>query len=221
MSWSTRGFTLIEVMTALGILAVLTALVWGSFAPTWEAKQVVQEQADHYHGIRLALGRMTREVSMAFLSNNYDRVHHRERPTHFVSEDSGTRDKLRFTTLAHDRLYQGAKESDQAVVEYRLDNDPDDRQKMAIIRRVKPIIDEDPDRGGTEAVLATGVEGLDIDFWDPDENDWVREWDTYELGQNERLPERARITILARGDDGEVRKFTTQTMIFLRRPIGG
>jgi len=214
------GFTLLEVMIALGILAVLSALVWSSFAPTWDAKQFVQEEADQYHGIRLAMGRMAREISMAFISDNYDTARYRERPTHFVGDDSGNRDELRFTTLAHERLYEDAKESDQAIIEYRLDRDPDDRDKMALIRRVKTVIDEDPDDGGVEAVLATGIEGLDFDYWDVEEKDWVRDWDTYDTAYANRLPERVRITLHVKGMDGKVRKFTTQTVVFLRTPLG-
>lgn len=215
-----RGFTLLEVMMSMGILAVLGALAWGSFAPTWEAKQVVGEQADHYHGMRLALARMSREISMAFISDNFDSARYRERPTHFVGEDSSTSDELRFTTLAHERLYEGAKESDQALVEYRIDRDPDDREKMALIRRSKTVIDDRPDDGGTEAVLATGIEGLDFEYWDTDKKDWNREWDTYDNQFANRLPERVRITIHAQGEDGKVRKYTTQTVVFLRAPLG-
>ena len=214
-----RGFTLLEVMVSMGILAVLAALMWGSFGPTFEAKQLVQEQADHYHGLRLALTRMSREISMAFLSESYDRVNFRERLTHFVGEDSGDDDELRFTTLAHERLYVGAKESDQSIVEYRIDRDPDDRDKQALIRREKTVIDDDPESGGTEAVLATGIEGLDFEYWDVDEKDWSRDWDTHDTAFANRLPERVRITIHAKGDDGEVRKYTTQTNVFLRTPL--
>lgn len=215
-----RGFTLLEVMMSLGILAVLGALAWGSFGPTWEAKQVIQEQADHYHGMRLALARMSREISMAYISDNFDAARYRERPTHFVGEDSSDDDELRFTTLAHERLYEGAKESDQSLVEYRIDRDPDDREKMALIRREKTVIDDDPEDGGTEAVLATGIEGLDFEYWDVDEKDWAREWDTYDTAFANRLPERVRITIHAKGEDGKVRKYTTQTVVFLRTPLG-
>ncbi len=215
-----RGFTLLEVTISLGIMALLATLVWGSFGPTWEAKQFVAEEAEHYHGLRLALTRMSREISMAYVSDNYDTARFRERPTHFVGKDSGTDDEIRFTTLAHERLYEDAKESDQSIVEYRIDRDPDDRNKMALIRREKTVIDEDADDGGTEAVIATGVEGLDFEYYDTEEKDWQREWDTYDVAFANQLPERVRITLHAKGDDGKVRKYTTQAVVFLRTPLG-
>lgn len=214
-----RGFTLLEVMISLGIMALLGALVWGSFAPTWEAKEFVDKEAAQYHGIRLALSRMSREISMAFVSDNYDATRYRERPTHFVGKDSGQDDELRFTTLAHERLYQDAKESDQSIVEYRVDRDPDDRDKLALIRREKTVIDDDPEDGGSEAVLATGIDGLDLEYYDTEEKDWVREWDTHDVAYANQLPERVRITLHAKGDDGKERKYTTQAVVFLRTPL--
>lgn len=215
-----RGFTLLEVMIALSILAVLATLVWGSFGPIWEAKTIVSEQADHYHGLRVAMNRITRDVSMAFISDNYDTRRFRERPTRFVGEDSSNHDKLLFSTLSHERLYQDAKESDQSLVEYRLDRDPDDRDGEVLIRREKTVFDEDPDDGGTETVVARGIEGLDIEYWDPQEKEWQREWDTTQVEQANKLPERVRITLEAKGDDGKVRKFTSQAIVFLRTPLG-
>lgn len=215
-----RGFTLLEVMIALSILAVLATLVWSTFSPTMDAKNLAAEQADKYHGLRLAMGRMTREISMAFISDRYDARRYRERPTRFVASDSGSNDRLLFTTMAHERLYEDAKASDQAVVEYRLDRDPEDRDKKALIRREKTVIDEDLDDGGVEVVLASGIEGLDFEYWDPQEKEWEREWDTTRIERAGRLPERVRITLTAPGDDGKERKFVTQTVVFMQTPLG-
>ena len=40
------GFTLIEVMIATSILAVVCGLVWGSFHETFKAKQIIDQQGD-------------------------------------------------------------------------------------------------------------------------------------------------------------------------------
>ena len=51
------------------------------------------------------------------MSDRYDPKRYRDqndRPTNFIGE----RDRLLFTSFAHQRLYTDAKESDQMVVEY-------------------------------------------------------------------------------------------------------
>ncbi|HLV60694.1 MAG TPA: type II secretion system protein GspJ [Fredinandcohnia sp.] len=215
-----RGFTLMELMISIGILAIIAGLVYGSFSPIWQAREEVEAQADRYHAIRLAMERMRRDLSMAFISDRYDYKHFRERPTHFVGENAGDRDRLRFTTFAHVRLYVDAKESDQAIVEYRIDADPEDRSSQALIRRVKPVIDDDPERGGTEMVLVSGVRGLNFEYWDVEKEEWVDEWDTTDVAWANRLPYRVRITLTADGDDGKPRKYVTQARIQLTSPLG-
>ena len=108
------------------------------------AAEVVRQQDERYGAARLALARIAREVSMAFLSENWDANRYRDRVTLFV----GREDELLFTTLAHVRLYRDVKESDQAVVEYRLDADPDHPSERALFRREKARLDDEPDRGG-------------------------------------------------------------------------
>lgn len=214
-----RGFTLMEVMIALAIVTVLAALVYGSFNPTYQAKQEVEAQAERYHGLRLALGRMSREIGMAYISDRYDAKRYRERPTQFVAQHSGQRDKLRFNTFGHVRLYEDAKESDQSVVEYRVDRHPEDPKVNALIRREKTVIDDRPEDGGTETVLATGIDGLQFEFWDVKKKDWVTDWDTTDRAWSTHLPQRVRITIHAKGDDGREKKYVTQTMIALQYPL--
>lgn len=216
-----RGFTLMELMISIGILAIIAGLVYGSFSPIWQAREEVEIQADRYHAIRLAMERMRKDISMAFLSNRYDFKNYRERPTHFVGEHAGNRDTLRFTTLSHGRLYVDARESDQAVVEYRVDNDPLDRSSQALIRRVKPVIDDDPERGGAEMVLVSGVTGLNFEYWDVEKEEWVTEWDTTDQAWANRLPYRVKITLTAEGDDGKPRTYVTQAMVQLITPLGG
>jgi len=213
---SRGGFTLLEVMLALGIVTIMASLVYASFSPTYQAKEIVEKQAEHYHGLRLAMNRLTRDISMAFISDRFDAKRFRERPTHFVGE----RDSLRFTTLAHERLYEDAKEGDQAVVEYRVDRDPDNPRIDSLIRRSNPVIDDRPEDGGYETVLAADVDSIEFQYWDVKKTDWVNDWDTTDREYSTHLPERVRITITAKGDDGKPRKYTSQAMIQITRPLG-
>jgi general secretion pathway protein J len=214
------GFTLMEVMVAMAIVAILGGLVWGSFSPIYAAKEIVEEEADRYHGLRLAMDRITRDLSMAFLSDRFDAKRFRERPTQFVADDSGENDTLRFTTLSHERLYEDAKEGDQALVEYRIGRDPERRDVEVLLRREKTVFDDQPEDGGNEVVLAEGVEGLDVKFWDVKKEEWVSEWDTTDVEHKNSLPERVQVNLYARDDEGKVRRYTTQAKIFLRTPLG-
>ncbi len=214
------GFTLMEVAVAMAVVAMIGALVWGSFSPLQTAREIVESEADRYHGIRVAMDRITRDLSMAFLSDRFDAKRYRERPTHFVADDSGDDDTLRFTTLGHVRLYEDAKESDQAIVEYRVGRDPDQRDVNVLFRRVKTVIDDQPEDGGQDTIVAEGIEGLDFKFWDVRKEEWISEWDTTDVEFRNHLPERVQVNLYARDDEGKVRRYTTQARIYLRYPLG-
>ncbi len=62
------GFTLIEVMLALAILAFVTSLMWGSFSQTARNKKAIESAQERAHTVRVALSRMAREIEMAYLS---------------------------------------------------------------------------------------------------------------------------------------------------------
>lgn len=214
------GFTLMEVVVAMSIIAMLGALVWSSFSPLQAAKEIVEEEADRYHGLRLAMDRITRDLAMAFLSDRYDPKQYRERPTHFISDDSGNNDTLRFTTFSHERLYEDAKEGDQAIVEYRVGRHPQHRDVSVLFRREKTVIDDRPEDGGREVVLAEGIEGIDFKFWDVRKEEWVSEWDTEDVEFKNHLPQRVQVNLYAPDDQGKVRRYTTQARIVLRYPLG-
>lgn len=215
MSVRARGFTLVEVMIAVGITAIMAVMTAGSLREIDRAAEVARLQNDRYAGARVALSRMGREISMAFLSENFDHNRYRERPTLFV----GREDELLFSTFAHVRLYRDAKESDQAVVEYTLDSDPDHAGEQALFRRAKPRIDDEPDRGGRRDLVADRVRSLRLQYWDEKRRDWVREWTTRSTEHERELPRRVRIELEAALADGRIEKFVTEARIELRASL--
>jgi general secretion pathway protein J len=214
-----RGFTLIEVMIAVGITAIIGVMVMGSFQRANAARESVAQQDEIYAGARLTLTRMSREVSMAFLSDHYDRKRYRERPTLFKGRDRGRRDTLLFTTLAHERLSLDAKESDEAVVEYTVQGDPDRPGTDALFRREKPRIDDSPDRGGTTAIVCDRVTTFDVEYWDWKRQDWVRDWDTTSTERQNVLPTRVKMKLGLTMPDGTERTFETQARVAIIRPM--
>jgi len=213
-----RGFTLIEVMIAISITAVIGAMTLGAFQRTQALRQAVEEQDERVSGARTALSRMAREVTGAFVSEHYDRRRYRDRPTLFRGKDGGGRDDLLFATMDHVRSLRDAKESDQMVVEYFVEADPSEPGEYALVRREKVRIDAEPDRGGTQASLLHHVTGFTAAYWDWQKQEWAKEWTTAP-GNQTLLPTRVKLKLTLRMPDGAERSFETQARIAVIRPL--
>lgn len=216
-----RGLTLIEVALAVGILAIMAALTWGSIARTFDAYETVTDIDRRYHNVRVAMNRMARELSMAFITN--ERRHKgRERmwKTIFRSEPGSPFHEIHFTAFAHTILREDAKESDQSEISYFGESDPDQPDTLNLMRREDPRIDRDPDEGGRSYVLAEGVKEFKLRFWEERKEDWVETWDTENSEFARRIPQIVEITLVIADEDGKDLKFVTKTRINLFRELG-
>jgi general secretion pathway protein J len=215
VSRAARAFSLVEVLIAVAITAMVGAIVVGTFSQVNRANEIVRDQGDRFSSARMALTRMSRELTMAFVSEHYDTKIFRERPTTFV----GREDRVLFCTMAHERPWLDAKESDQAVVEYEVGDDPAHPEGKALLRREKLRLDGEPDRGGRRDVVADHVRAIRFSYWDPKRNDWVREWSTRATDHDKDLPLRVRIELEATLADGRSEKFVTEARIAMPRSL--
>ena len=212
---SMQGFTLAEVLVALAITAFIGGMVWGSFNQGYKAKEMIESEAGIYRELRTGTARMVREISMAFISNNFDSLRFRDfadRPTFFTGEA----EKLGFSMLGHQRLLRDAKESDQSIVFYKVDRDPDVKEGKAVtslLRCEKPVIDDDPERCERWETLISDVKKVEFKYWDNKKKDWVEEWDTRKNEHPDQLPDRVRIEIFAKDEVGKEKKYVTQARI--------
>jgi general secretion pathway protein J len=216
---SPRGFTLIELMIAVAITAVLAAMVSGAFSRIAKDREVVEGQDERYASARRALTRMARELSAAFVSDHYDKGRYREPPTLFRGRDQ----EILFTSMSHQRLYQDVKESDQSVLEYALDRDPDHQGEDALFRREKVRIDDDPDHGGRRDVVIDRVTSFRLLYWDRQRKDWVKEWSTrsveHQNASQNVLPTRVRVELELKLPDGRTEKLSTEARIALTKQL--
>ncbi len=161
---SSHGFTLLEVMVSVTILTMVAAMVYSTIAVTLTAQDTAQKIHEMYHAGYVAMTKMTRDLTNAFLSKHVS-VLERDRETVFLGRD----DEVTFSYLGHFRWFAEEPESDQGVVSYYV-------KSKQLIRREKTVIDDNPEKGGTEDVLAYGVKKLEFQYWDPEQEDWVGDW---------------------------------------------
>lgn len=196
--------TLIEVMVAITIMSIITALVYGGFVQTIRNKERTERASDRMYAITATLERMVRELSSAYVS-----AHMNPSPsmqsmrTAFVGIDHGSSDRIDFTSFSHQRLYRDAKESDQCELSYFVTRHPEDSSRRVLARREQARIDDDPQKGGEIQIALEDVEGFELEYLDPLTMTWLTSWDTMQAsGQPNRLPAQMKIRIKMRPANG-------------------
>jgi general secretion pathway protein J len=212
-----RGFTLLEIILAVSVLALVGTMIYGGFSQTALNKARVEEDVDHSRIVHMALERMARELTMAFVSTHVNpSLDLRVVETAFIGRDNGKDDRIDFTSFSHRRLYRDARESDQNEISYFVTEHPDEPGMEVLARREQNRIDDDPRRGGKSQILVENVEEFNLEYFDPLLTDWVQTWDTIDvLAQPNRLPTQVRIRLTVQDPRrrGRTQTFGTRVMI--------
>ncbi len=196
-----RGFTLIEVLISIAILAAITSLLFGAFAALKRSKDGLSRTQDRQREARLAMARMTRELQSAYLSahmplNQALLV----QKTIFKGERGTPGDRVDFTAFANARLERDSHVSDQCELSYYSSPNPDGSGTNDLVRRIDTELDLLPTKGGKVEVLATDIDLFDLQYLDAQTGQWQESWDTTQTtGQLDRLPLQVRIILVLNG----------------------
>jgi general secretion pathway protein J len=213
------GFTLMEVMVAIAILAMVSTLIWTAFAQTSRAKKVVEASNDRYHQAMIAMRRICSDLSMAYITQNINQQAITTESVFIGHNDDP--DTLDFMAFAHRRRLKDVKESDQCELGYRLVEDPEDRDRRNLVRREAFQVDDEPEKGGRTQILLEDALEFDLEYYDPAMDQWEKEWDTTQVtGHPNRLPTQIRVKLVIRGSrKDEELTFVTQTPIGMTEPV--
>jgi general secretion pathway protein J len=218
---ASSGFTMIELMLALAIFALITTIMFGSFSQTASSKRVIQSEQERTHSVRVALMRMAREIEMAYISDN-ENTAIANRRTLFVGSARVDVDELMFSTFAHQRLRGGAAEGDTALISYFGARDPDDRRVLNLMRReTRRLQAEDPATLPGEAyILCPDVSKVKFAYYDHKKKEWATDWSTLDASGMPYLPTHIRITITVLDQRGREVSYATDARIQLTEKVG-
>ena len=196
-------------MLALALMALLTSILWGTFAQTAQVKKHIELSQDRTHTVRVALMRMSREIEMAFM--NDETTGTQERRTMFSGTSHNDFDELRFSWFGHQRLRVDAAEGDTALVSYFSQPDPDDSTLTNILRReTRRLEAKDPKlMPGETYLLCPAVSRLKFAYYDYKQKDWREEWDTTTADGQQYLPTQVRISLTVLDERGVPITFTS------------
>ena len=218
---TSSGFTLIELMLALAIFGFLTTIMWSSFSQTVKQKKVIQSEQERAHAVRVALMRMTREIEMAYISEN-ENTGIAYRRTQFVASAHPDVDELTFSTFGHQRLRAGAAEGDTSLVSYYGARDPEDRRVLNLMRKeTRRLQAEDPSTlFGESYILCPDVARVKFAFYDHRKKEWETDWNTVDASGTPYLPTHVRIMLTVVDARGREVDYSTDARIQITEKVG-
>jgi general secretion pathway protein J len=215
------GMTLIEVMIAIAILVVMMTLAWRTIGNTAETKKQFERYEERNHELRMALGRIVRDLESAYLSINEDRNASHPR-TMFIAKSGSRLPEIRFSSLGHRVLWADANESEQTVVSYLPRDNPDRPGATDWVRREQRRPSNEPPEAEAADydVLIHDIAGAKLEFWNWKSLAWQDTWDTTQGdGQRGWLPSRVRITITTKGPNDTDYKIMTEARIWMQEAL--
>lgn len=228
-----KGFTLVEVVIAVSILAVLSLLTQQSIQQAVKQKTKIQGNLERSSELRSAFKVIERDIQMAFhhrgvndlvSNNNLNNPKNNNNNNNINSNIStpnpnvvgntvfkGTKDRLDFTSLNNARIYEGSFESDQNEIGYytaecRKLTKPDETS-TCLWRRVSKIIDDDVTEGGVEVVLLENVSNLEFKYYNNQIQEWIEEWisdQTQDSRTASRFPDAVEILVETNVNDKQL-----------------
>lgn len=216
-----KGFTLIEVLIAITILAIISMLVWQASGTTLASKERFDARYELFQSAGLTLQQMARELESACLyasPNFLGRSGSGEQriKTVFIGSDEGDQDSLTFDTMTHVRYLKDAKESDQAEVNYFLQPDEESEEELWILKkREQSPPDDDPKQGGKTSTLFKGIAELNFRYFDSAKGEFIDSWDSSSVDNLNKLPRAVEILMIVQDPrDAEVRhRFLTTVFL--------
>lgn len=194
-----RGFTLLELLVAISILAMVSLVIYGAFAAMRKSKEGLERVQTRYREGRMAMQRITRDLTSAYLSLHVPLDQRLiTQKTSFVGHRGSPTDRVDFNSFSNQRRDRDAHESDQAEISYFGIESRDANSSLDLVRRISTKPDLDPRHGGRVEVLATDIDLFQVEYLDQQSGLWTENWDSTQAatGQPNRLPLQVRVTLV-------------------------
>jgi general secretion pathway protein J len=191
---SEQGFTLVEVLVAISILAILMTSIYGIFSSVSVARDRLDADSAEYHRARVVFDRLGRELRGTYFQ---------PRDQNLLFAGGDTEYILELTTTAVSPLSRTG--TGLARVRYLLVTDPENAANgLVLMRSESPVYDSEPDQEADNMMrLAPGIETMTLRFFA--DGQWQEKWDARSSG----LPEMVEVALQLRRDGQESAQFVS------------
>ena len=204
------GMTVVEVMIALAILAIVLSAVYSAFSFQRRAVEAASQGREVSGQGLVVLDRLTRDLSGAWL------------PLESTAETLGSyylfegqAEGLDFSTTSS--LSPDPTPGPELVeVGYRLEeNEDSEEDKFLLIRRQDDTPDDDPAEGGSDIILTRDLISLEIKYLGSDGT----ETDNWHTVSSDKMPRAVNITVVLSTVKDQEETFMTRVFIPLAQPV--
>jgi prepilin-type N-terminal cleavage/methylation domain-containing protein len=191
MTCRKEGFTLLELLIAIAIFAMVIGLAYSSYNATFNIIGGAEAHAKTYSRAKIAMERIINDLESFYPGEN---------PVFTGSSKSisGNRaDTLTFTSTASVRLHPESVPIGKVIIRYYVQEDPDS-DSLLLYRAEQPALNEE-DSATPGLLLCDSLQEVAFDYYDA-ENQNVENWEEDEEG-GDTLSLPTRITVSLRFND--------------------
>jgi len=188
-----HGFTLVEILVAVIVTALLLTTIYGVFISVSEARRRIEADSEIYHRARVIFDRIGREIHGTYWSAE------NRRSSFAGGLDEQNRPFLELSTTTATPQSGGGG---IVLVRYLLRDDPENEETRELVRLERPLF-TDQFREGNALRLASGITGLSLRFYSA--GNWQDSWDATGGG----LPQLIEFTLTQPSENGPVTFSTT------------
>ena len=197
-----RGFTLLEILIAMFIFAVVLTTIYTSYTGTLRVVDETESQAEIYRMARIAMERMLEDLESIYIPKRQENTESEEDTLHlfqFVGEDREIKgmsaDTLRFISRAHIDLSGQGQETGTAEIGYYV-KENGEGDHLVLYRSDRPMSEAslplEEETGGL--VLCEGLASVNFTYYE--ENGDVREsWDSASDELKDEIPKMVSISL--------------------------
>jgi general secretion pathway protein J len=180
-----QGFTLLEILLALFIFAVVISVIFGAYIGTLKAKEETEFQVGFYQMARTVMELIREDLESACISE-------------FTGEDDEVNgmdaDTLSFKSRAHLVLAEDDQAAGTAGIAYYALEAEEDENSLILYRSDTPGSVDPPDPGTGGLEVCAGLGAVNFTYYDND-GDPHDSWDSSEKKAKEKLPKMVSIQL--------------------------
>jgi prepilin-type N-terminal cleavage/methylation domain-containing protein len=223
--WTTaKGFTLLEVMIAISIMATILVILFGTYSAAVDRAARTRELSQMYHEARVLLQLMANDLRSAYVKESIEQAQQalqqtKTIPTSFIGEDrtefDNPADKIVFSTILPTQR-PDVPDTEMCRVTYSIEPLNESPQSRVLFRRVNCSLNPEATDQDHLFLLTEMAHGLDFKYYDAQGAEYL-DWNSREPHGGKQLPARMKIMLLLADQHKQLRPFAMLTDFVLSR----